>query len=185
MSSQPEANSLSQGASDNTTLAGPTRVLCLGNELVADDGLGPAVAQELRRLPSAVIEVAEACVSGFNLLDHILNAYRLIVVDTVLTGAHAPGSILQVQESDIAPLFGPCPHYIGLIEALSLARTLELPVPTEVAIIAVEAADCSTVGGAMHPAVRRAVSKVAALVQQMLAQEQGEGSAKNQQSVLG
>jgi hypothetical protein len=45
---------------------------------------------------------------------------------------------------------------------------LGLPVAEEVVFLAVEAADCSTVGGTMHPAVRAAVSSIVRLVHNLL-----------------
>ena len=41
--------------------------------------------------------------------------------------------------------------------------------PEEVTLVAVEAADCQTVGGAMHPAVAQAVSHVVDLIRQDVA----------------
>jgi hypothetical protein len=40
-----------------------------------------------------------------------------------------------------------------------------LPVPRELVIIAVEAHDCTTVGGPMHPAVEGALGRVTSLVE--------------------
>ena len=65
------------------------------------------------------------------------------------------------------PVPGESPHYIGLFETLKLGRKLQLEVPQEVVIIAVEPADCLTVGGAMTPAVREAVPVVVNLVQRL------------------
>ncbi|MGD0012929.1 MAG: hypothetical protein ABSD56_00675 [Bryobacteraceae bacterium] len=42
---------------------------------------------------------------------------------------------------------------------LALARQLSLDAPEEITIIAVEAADCHTVGGSMHPAVAAAIPR--------------------------
>ena len=64
---------------------------------------------------------------------------------------------------------------MGIFEMLGLARILRLPAQQEVVILAVEASDCITVGGAMHPAVRAAVSLVVDLVASLA--EQGVGTA--------
>ncbi|HLE81031.1 MAG TPA: hydrogenase maturation protease [Dehalococcoidia bacterium] len=148
------------------------RVLCLGNELLADDALGPTVAAALQRLalPSVEIECTEQ--TGFNLLDHILSTRRLVVVDTILTGKFKPGSILCLRETDVESVFGSSPHYIGLFEALAVARRLQLPVPAVVDIVAVEGADCTTVGGPMHPAVRLAIPATVNLVVSLLKERQ-------------
>jgi Ni,Fe-hydrogenase maturation factor len=71
-------------------------------------------------------------------------------------------------ETDVESAFGGSPHYIGLFEALAAARRMGLAAPAEVDIIAVEGADCTTVGGSMHPAVEQAVPDVIGRVSSLL-----------------
>jgi len=139
------------------------RVLCLGNSLLADDAFGLLVAERLRGQEPHV-DVAEASTSGFDLLDYTLGADRLLVVDTFKSGALPPGAISVFREEDVQSVPGGSPHYVGLFEALRLGKELRLPVPQDVTIIAVEPADCLTVGGPMHPAVQGAVEAVLELI---------------------
>jgi hydrogenase maturation protease len=136
------------------------RVLCLGNDLLADDALGAVVAEQFRRQADESVEVVFTANTGFDLLEHALNTRRLIVVDSVLTGRHEPGALMVLREEDVRGVSGNSPHYIGLFEALALARELKLPAADDVVIIAVEAADCTTIGGPMTPAVVEAVPAV-------------------------
>ena len=62
-------------------------------------------------------------------------------------------------------------HSLGIFEVLAVARRLGLPVPAECVILAVEAADCTTVGGTMHPDVEAAIPEVMGCVAQFLASE--------------
>ncbi len=146
---------------------GLVRVLCLGNDLLADDALGVAVAERIRELFPGQIDVVETPESGFNLMDHLLGSPRLVVIDTVMTGRAEPGTIYVLRENEMRAVPGVSPHYIGLFETLAVGRQLRLPVPEDVVIVAVEAADCFTVGGAMHPAVQAALSEVAGLVREL------------------
>jgi hydrogenase maturation protease len=173
-------------ASNPAPPAGPTRVLCLGNDLIADDALGVVAARWLcRRLaglgaprppgpafdPAATIrayehpragtvEVVETALTGMYLLEAVVGTGRLIVVDTVVTGTVPPGSVRVLAESDFAGPPGGSPHYVGLFETLQLARGLGLPAPREVVIVAVEAEDYLTVGGQMTAPVGAAVPAV-------------------------
>ncbi len=141
------------------------RVLGLGNEILADDAFGILVAREIERvLPPETVEVVSSSAGGLRLLDCILNVSRLVVVDTIRTGRAAPGTLYVLRESDLAAPAGATPHCTGLLDALQLARHLGLPAPGDVTVIAVEPADCFTVGGAMHPAVAAAIPKAVALV---------------------
>jgi hydrogenase maturation protease len=133
------------------------RVLCLGNDLLADDALGSVVAERIRESAPPEVEVVSTSETGFHLLDYVLNTSCLIVIDTVVTGAAAPGTIYVLEENDFRTTPGGSPHYIGLQETLALGRALNLVAPETVVVLAVEAADCSTLGGAMHPAVRAAI----------------------------
>jgi hydrogenase maturation protease len=178
---------------------GPIRVLCLGNELVADDALGIAAAGALcERLTglealastgaapdsattvrhfahsgAGAVEVMETALTGMYLLDAVVGARRLIVVDTVVTGKVEPGTVLLLGEGDLVGARGGSPHYIGIFETLDLARALGLATPGEVAIVAVEAGDFSTVGGEMTPPVASAVPAVVDQVLRLIEADPG------------
>ena len=74
----------------------------------------------------------------------------------------------MVREEDVAGPPGGSPHFIGLFETLALGSALGLRVPAEVTIIAVEAFDCLTLGGPMHPAVAAAIPRVVELVRYLI-----------------
>jgi hydrogenase maturation protease len=179
--------------------AAPIRVLCLGNELIADDGLGIVTARALcerlardgSRVPPAsasdpavtmwafelprlgCVEVVESALTGMYLLETVVGASRLIVVDSVVTGAAEPGTLFELREADFAGPRGGSPHYIGILETLDLARALGLEAPADVVIVAVEAGDYMTVGGQMTAPVAAAVP---AVVERTLAILEGDAA---------
>ena len=141
----------------------PIRILCLGNELLADDAFGLIAAEELRRrFPQ--IDVVFTTDSGFHLLDNLIDTKFVCVIDCIQTGDVPPGTLYVLRSSDMKSPCGPSPHYVGLLETLQLAKELLLNIPEEVIILAVEAADCLTIGGKMHDAVKCAVGLVVDLV---------------------
>jgi hydrogenase maturation protease len=143
------------------------RILCLGNELLADDAFGLAAAEELRRrFPQ--LDVVFTTDSGFHLLDNLLETKIVVVVDSIQTGSLPPGTLCILRSSDMKSSYGPSPHYVGLLETLQLAKELLLNVPKDVIILAVEAADCLTLGGTMHDAVKSAVGLVVELVAEIV-----------------
>jgi len=143
------------------------RVLCLGNELMADDAFGQIVARQLEGGHSDAVIYTSA--AGFRLMDFVLNVSDLLVIDTIQTGAAKPGTVHVFNEKDLSadPLRGS--HFVGLLEILLTGRKLRLPIPNRILIIAVEAADTSTIGGALHPAVQAAVPIVVNMVRGFLA----------------
>jgi hydrogenase maturation protease len=143
-------------------------VLCLGNELVADDGVGPAVARLLRER-SVDAEIVESFLAGLGLLDDLLGVERLIVVDAVYTGETPPGSVHVLNEADVSASPAGWQHSMGLFEAIGLARALHLGAPSEVVMVAVEVSDLLNVGGPLTPEVEASVPVAAGVVEGLLA----------------
>lgn len=164
----------------NSDLAGrtcETRILCLGNELLADDSFGLVVAEHLRLCTAPETEVVSTPEAGFHLLDYVLNTRRLVVVDSVMTGKAPVGTIYVLHEDELNVITGGSPHYVGLYESLVLGRTLNLRVAEEVVIVAVEIADCTTLGGEMHSALQAAIPEVIRIVQTLMA-EPGKSASR-------
>ena len=149
---------------------GIVRLLGLGNEILADDAFGILVAREVARRFPGVIEVVQSSSAGYDLMDHLLGARRLLVVDTIVTGRARPGAISVFTADRVQPAApGGSPHFLGLFEVLAVGRKLHLDVPREIIVIAVEASDCITVGGPIHPDVQSAIPEVVELVGRFLA----------------
>ena len=148
---------------------GIVRLLGLGNEILADDAFGILAAREVARRFQGEIEVVQSSSAGYDLMDHLLGARRLLVVDTIVTGRARPGaiSVFTADRVQLAP--GGSPHFLGLFEVLAVGRKLHLDVPKEIIVIAVEASDCITVGGPIHPDVQAAIPEVVELVGRFLA----------------
>ncbi len=143
------------------------RLLGLGNDILADDAFGLLVAREASRRYGPALEVVCSSAAGLHLLDDVLGARRLLVVDTIVTGEAEPGAIRVFQDKEVQLARGASPHASGLFDVLAKARSMSLPVPETVTIIAVEAADCTTVGGPMHPAVEGAIEPVLDLIRDL------------------
>jgi len=145
------------------------RVLGLGNEILADDAVGILAAREAGRRLSGRAGVVCSRAAGFDLLDDLLGVSRLVVVDAIVTGAK-PGTVHLFTADRFRPLPGVAPHLLGIFDVLAVAERLRLPVPRETTVIAVEAADCTTVGGPMHPDVVAAIPVVADWIEQFLSE---------------
>jgi hydrogenase maturation protease len=150
-------------------------VLGLGNDILTDDAVGLRVAAAVRtRLADDPrIEVRATTEMGLALLDEIAGRNSLILVDAIQTGAAPAG---RIHETDPGAFTGPLstvPHFLGLRETLALGALLDLPMPREVRIIAIEVTDPFTLGTEPTPAVAAAVApaadRVAALARALAA----------------
>lgn len=145
------------------------RVLGLGNDILGDDALGIRVARDAAARFGAEVDVVASSQAGFHVMEELLGVSRLLVVDCIQTGAAKPGTIYVLDEHAILPAPAVSSHSLGIFEVLSVARQLRLAAPKECVILAVEAADCTTVGGSMHPDVEAAIPLVMEGIRRFLA----------------
>ncbi|MFC1642063.1 hydrogenase maturation protease [Myxococcota bacterium] len=102
------------------------QIVCLGNELAKDDGVGLQIGRVLGRLPlPSGVEVVLRAELGFELLDILNQACQVILVDAVCTGA-PPGTCLVLEEAALAELAAPIvsSHGIDVAELIEVARRL-------------------------------------------------------------
>lgn len=143
-----------------------TVVLGLGNPILSDDAVGLAVAAELERrldaepLPGVVVRTTAR--GGFELIDLLAGSDRVILVDCLTVPDPVPGRIRRLGLADVsgsARLVGG--HEISVGAAFQLAAQAAIPMPRDVTIYAVEAADATTFAEALTPEVAAAAGELA------------------------
>jgi hydrogenase maturation protease len=102
-------------------------ILGVGNLLLSDEGVGVHVANELRKmkLPKEV-SVVEGGTDGFSLLNLIMEADRLILVDAV-KGNGSPGSIYRFGIDEFREHihgFKTSVHQIGILDVFELSKLI-------------------------------------------------------------
>ena len=156
----------------------PVLVLCLGNDILRDDGVGWAIADDLEvSLPHSPIPtpqshgvvVKRSALSGFYLLDELTGWDRVLVVDAVRTGQHPPGTVLSFPFEALGTEAGPSPHAVGLPTVIRLGRQSGVPLPSWIHVVAVEAEDMDSFVEGLTPAVEAAVPKAVAVIRSVLA----------------
>lgn len=152
-------------------------VLCLGNDLLADDGIGLLAAERLEHdLPESVKVVATAQ-SGLALLDHLIGYDRAIIIDAIHTGRHPAGKICRLSSDDLKFAYAPSPHYAGLPEMFAIAEKLAITFPSRIDVLAVEVADTGTIGGAVSGQVMASLDSLVEEVETLLESDRtGAGS---------
>ena len=141
-----------------------TLVLGLGNELLADDGVGVIAARQLADELAGRADVVETAMHGLALLDYFIGYERAVLIDAIQTGRHPPGTVLDLDPADLRAVRAPTPHFAGLPEMLAVAEQLELDFPRQFRIVAVEIANALELGAAMTDAVAAALPEVLARV---------------------
>jgi hydrogenase maturation protease len=146
-------------------------IVCIGNDLAADDGAGPAVfrALEKKTLP-AKSRLRLLGVGGMDLLEEFSGEDLLIVVDAVQFG-EMPGTIHSL-DWDRIPTLGQRPvsgHGIGIREAIEVGRRLyPEKTPKHVHLIGIEGKCFNALGAGLSvevtDALDTAVTKILSLV---------------------
>lgn len=157
----------------------PALILCLGNEVVSDDGFGAEVAARAEHLADVTerADVLFAPVAGFALLDLLAGRARVLVVDTIRTGTAAPGTLHRFPAGMMTPSRHLCSsHQISLPTALRLGELLGAAMPARVDVVAVEAQDVETLSEKLTPAVAAAVDDAVQEIRQWLADVSWEDS---------
>lgn len=145
-------------------------VIGFGNDILKDDRIGLEVARQVKEALGKVCDVVEEPLPGPSLLDVWEGYNKVILIDGILTGENPPGTLLIYGLDDFKDTPGPSPHYAGLRDVLRLSRALEIPLPEEVLIYAVEVQDPYTVKQDLSPSLSHAlpgiVEKVAERVRE-------------------
>jgi hydrogenase maturation protease len=156
-----------------------TRIICLGNELVRDDGVGIRIGQILMKLPLPPdVRVELAPQLGFDLLDAVAGAERVILVDAMSTG-RPPGTCVTLEGQAIERYNAgtSLSHTIGIAELMALARKLspERPEAT-LHFVGVEGIAFAEYGTELSPEVEAAIPKAVDAVLQLLGTQPARGS---------
>jgi hydrogenase maturation protease len=143
-----------------------TLVLGLGNPILSDDGVGIKVAQELReKLRNPQVTVAESSLAGISLLDSIVGYDEVIIIDAVQTEKGNAGQIYRMKPENFSlTKHFTSPHQINLLTALELGKVLNLAMPQQITIFAVEAKDITSFSEKCTPEVEQAIPEVVKMV---------------------
>ncbi len=151
----------------------PTVVIVgLGNSILTDDAVGPAVARLVhQRLGDPTVDVREAAVGGIGLVELLAGYDRAIIIDAIKTEGGRVGDcyLLDLDGSRPSRRTG-MTHELGLLEGLEFGRRIGLKMPGHLRVYAVEVADPFTFSTQMTPHVQAAVPSVA---EHILAEEFG------------
>ena len=150
---------------------GRALVVCIGNDLVADDGAGMAVHAGLEesRLPAGT-RLCYLGLGGIDLLEELDGEERLVVVDAVQFGS-APGTIHILDWAGL-PYMEPRPvsgHGIGIREAIEVGRRLyPEKSPQRIHLVGIEGRCFDQLGQGLSSEVGAAVPHAVAAVLQLL-----------------
>jgi hydrogenase maturation protease len=147
-------------------------VICIGNDLVADDAVGYEVYRRLADSPlPPEVTLHYAAVGGIALLDYLTDEESaMVVVDAVQFGA--PTGTIHKLRWDELPDFGSgaiSAHFIGLKETIDIGRLLYPErLPSMVTLVGIEGRRFNQTRDAMSPEVAAAIEPAVACIREHL-----------------
>ena len=158
---------------DPAAQAPATLVIGLGNPLLGDDGVGWRVVGAVEAVsdrPDLAFDYLS--VGGLSLMERLVGASRVILVDAVVSGRDPAGTVTVSglpEFASRAPGHLDNAHDVSLAAALDVGRSMGAVLPDEVSVVTVEASRVHEFGAPMTPevaaAVRVAADRVLALLE--------------------
>ena len=132
-----------------------TLILGLGNSMMSDDAIGLIIVEKLaEQIKEPDIDFKTSEKVGLNLIELPQGYERVIIIDSILTGANPPGEIIEFSLDDLPdnPRLR-CPHDVDFKSAVELARKTGLAMPKEVLILGIEIVDNLTFTPELSPEI--------------------------------
>ena len=152
-----------------------TLVIGLGNPILGDDGVGWHVADEIVKYTEDRPNVEVDCVSlgGLSLMERLTGSNRVILIDAIFTGRKPNGTVRQISLGDLSDLtsgHSASVHDTSLRNALSIGRSMDIPLPEDkdIIVVAIETENVYDFSQELSPAVAAAVPQTVKVVMDLL-----------------
>ena len=119
---------------------GKCLILGFGSDALSDDGLPIRLVDDLKAiLETDKFSLLTSPVGGLELLELLEGFDTAILIDTQLTARRKPGEIHEFTPDNFKETFHlSSQHDVTFHEALRLAKEMEIPIPNDIRIIAIE-----------------------------------------------
>jgi hydrogenase maturation protease len=117
-----------------------TLVLGLGNNILMDDGIGPRLVYDIAQMtdkPDVVFNTASC--GGLEIMEYIKGYKKVVFIDSIRTRNGKPGDVYYFVPADFKETSHLSSlHDINFLTALKLGASLNMDLPVELHIIAIE-----------------------------------------------
>ena len=149
-------------------------VLGIGNPIIGDDGVGFRVIEALEAdPPPGDVSLTASDVSGFAILDYIVDCDEVVIVDAIQTVNGKAGDIYRLALDDFqVTKHTPSAHDVDLPTALEIGKILNMHLPHKISIVAIEIPDAYEFSNDLTPPVQAAIQSAVQMVKDILAESQ-------------
>jgi len=146
-----------------------TLILGIGNDILMDDGIGPMIVHDLAQsgnISDANFDIISS--GGLEIMEYIKGYNKVIFIDAIRTIDGKPGDIHCFKPSDFRETMHLSSiHDMDFLTALDLGKNLELGLPSDLHIIAIEIVEDREFGNELtpplqkkYPEIRREVASI-------------------------
>jgi hydrogenase maturation protease len=117
-----------------------TLIIGLGNDILTDDGIGPRLVFDLAQMVNNPnVQFHTASCGGLEIMEYIKGYERVIFIDSIRNRDGKPGDVYYFVPSDFKETSHLSSlHDINFLTALELGNSLNMDLPFDLHIIAVE-----------------------------------------------
>lgn len=117
-----------------------TLILGLGNDILTDDRMGPQIVHDLAKMIDELnVHFNTASCGGLEIMEYIKGYEKVIFIDAIRTRQGKPGDVYYFIPAEFREtLHLSSLHDINFITALKLGNTLNMDLPADLHIIAIE-----------------------------------------------
>ncbi|MFW6134156.1 MAG: hydrogenase maturation protease [Elusimicrobiota bacterium] len=118
-----------------------TLIIGIGNPILSDDSIGLKIADNLKNYLSE-IDIIKINIMDMSILDLIDGYDRLIIIDSIKTDSEKPGTLFNLKLDDLKEtVHYLSPHTINISSIIKLGKELNLNIPKDICVYAVEVKD--------------------------------------------
>ena len=151
-----------------------TLVIGIGNEILSDDGIGPRLVRSLSEMiDDPDVNFTTAFCGGLEIMENIRGYGKAVIIDAIHTVNGKPGDVYYFTPSDFMETSNLSNlHDVNFITALHLGNILELNLPSELSIVAVEITEDRVFSEKFTPALEiqypEILKEVSALIKRII-----------------
>jgi hydrogenase maturation protease len=147
-----------------------TLILGVGNEILKDDGIGPKIVSRLvGEYPASNFDYQTASLGGLELVELIRGYQRVILIDAINTGQGQVGDVSFFTPQDFKEtLHLSNLHDVSFLQALELGKHINIPIPADIIIIAIEIREDKVFGEEFTPELQNRYEQIYQSIKQFL-----------------
>ena len=145
-------------------------ILGIGNDILTDDALGPKLVRRLETdLKGEGLSFHTAAAGGMEIIEFIVGYPKVIIIDAIRTKEGVPGTVYHFTPANFKEtLHLSSFHDMNFLTALKFAEKLDLQLPEQINIIAIEIVDDLNFSNDFSPEITRKLDQVCSNVKDML-----------------